>query len=675
MRRTLTTTLIGAALALPGGAQPAPGTLEGLFPRQAPLTVDGEGLARVLVPPPVLAECRPDLSDVRILDSAGKEVPYLVDSGVPPESVLEIEESLVLEVRNVSRATVEREDAANVQREIYRLGIPYDLPAGGGWELVVTTRRARFVSRVSVSQGDAELIRGESVFRLSQPGVTKTRLVLPTITNEDLTVELEGEEDFFLEPVFRLKHGRTLPGRERVHVELVVVGVEHFEDHSEIEVERPSGLVPDLLVLDSAMPVFSRRVDVWDEGAASVASAVGSGTLFRVDEAAGVERLELDLGVVQGDRLRVVIDNGDSPPLEEVTLAAAIRQPALIFPSIPSGRLLFGGARAHRPRYDLASLRPRLPAVGEAAEVGERLYDPDLLAVGRLGAIADNPEFEPTPALSFAMRPGSALDVRRYAHRQRLSAEPSAEGLVGVDLELDLLAAARADLADVRIVDGEGRQRAYLIERRAAVEVRNLDLRGPETENGVSRYEVELPVESAELDELVLHTPVPYFDRPFHLEGEAMDGKLRMVARGGRLARRQGDPRPLRIAVGGERVTSLELVVSDGDDAPLEITRVEGRFPVPRVYFAAAAGSYEIVTGDPTAEEPVYELARVRDVVLAVSAGSATIEPLEDNPEFSVSARLTGGGGLQSVLLWAAIVLAVVVLAWITLRLARWEES
>ncbi len=660
-------------MATPAPAQPEANPLETLFPRQAPLTLEGEGLARLPLPAAVLADCRPDLSDVRILDAAGREVPYLIDAGRPRRTALEISESFAPQVREVARETVEREAAPDLQRESYRLSVPTAPPAEGGWELVVASRHARFVRRVAVSQGVAALITGESLFRLPQPDVEKTRLALPVLTADDLVIDLEGEEGFFLEPTFRFESTRTLAGSEQLRIELTLLEVEQFDDRSQLLVERPAGVVPDTLELGTSTPAFSRRLTVWDDGAGSAAAAVGSNTLYRVDRAAGVERLDLELEAAHGDRLRVVIDNGDSPPLDEVTLTAVIRQPALIFTAAPSGRLLFGGGRAHRPRYDLAALRPRLPASGDAAVVGERLYDPSRLATARLGAIAANPAFDPTPALAFAMRPGAALDARRYSHRQDFSAEPSTEGLVRVDLDLELLAAARADLGDLRIVDGEGRQRPYLIEHEAAVVTRALELQSVETRDQVSEYEIELPVRPAVLDELVLHTAVAYFDRPFRLEAETPDGPSRRLAVG-RLERLRGDPRPLRIAVGGERIDALELSVPNGDDAPLEFTRAEGTFTVPQLYFAAPAGAYAILAGDPDAEAPVYELSRVRDVVLAVAAGAAELEPPARNPDYSAGARLARGRGLQNVFLWTAIGLVVAILAWMTLRLARQES-
>ena len=51
----------------------------------------------------------------------------------------------------------------------------------------------------------------------------------------------------------------------------------------------------------------------------------------------------------------------------------------------------------------------------------------------------------------------------------------------------------------------------------------------------------------------------------------------------------------------------------------------------------------------------------------------AAAGPLDEDPDFSRRARLATAPGLQRVLLWVALGLAVVVLAVLTLRLARRE--
>ena len=188
-----------------------------------------------------------------------------------------------------------------------------------------------------------------------------------------------------------------------------------------------------------------------------------------------------------------MIENGSSPPLADLAFVALLPRPALLFalPSAPgagadaragttaaTATLRFGGGRAFRPRYDVASLPPRLPAVGESAQVAETLYDVARLPAATLGAIVANPAYDPQPALAWAQRAGAALDPRLWSHRRGLEARPSPEGLSRLRLGVADLGVARPDLADLRILDGEHRQWAYLLERGAAHETLALASRG-----------------------------------------------------------------------------------------------------------------------------------------------------------------------------------------------------
>jgi len=120
-------------------------------------------------------------------------------------------------------------------------------------------------------------------------------------------------------------------------------------------------------------------------------------------------------------------------------------------------------------------------------------------------------------------------------------------------------------------------------------------------------------------------------------------------------------------------VEALRLVVVDGDDAPLGFDAVRAQVVVSDLFLTAPAGEYRLLLGEPEADGPRYELERVRDVVLAVKAAEAAAGPVRPNPDYSSRARLGRGGGPQKVLLWAALVAAVLVLGALTFWLARRE--
>jgi hypothetical protein len=268
------------------------------------------------------------------------------------------------------------------------------------------------------------------------------------------------------------------------------------------------------------------------------------------------------------------------------------------------------------------------------------------------------------------MRPGALAESARFRWRRAFDAAPSAEGLNRLPLTPEDLARARDDLADLRLVDGEGRQRAYLLARDDGAARVDLAVEPCRAEAGRSCYRLVPPQAPLAAAALILDPDAPFFDRPFTLEGERDDGERAPLARG-RLARRAGDPRPLEIAPGDSRWQAWVLTVDDGDDAPLELRAAAATVPLPALYFAAPAGRYHLLLGDPDAEPPRYELERVRGVVLAVASGEADPGALEPNPGFSRTARL--GGRSQTVLLWGAVALAAAVLVLLTLRLARGE--
>jgi hypothetical protein len=302
------------------------------------------------------------------------------------------------------------------------------------------------------------------------------------------------------------------------------------------------------------------------------------------------------------------------------------------------------------------------------------LLDPDQAGVARLGPIEPNPRYDDTPALSFAMHAGASIDPRFYSHRRHIEAQPSSEGLIGIEIGPDDLAVLRTDLADLRIVDNQARQWAYLRQDHS----RTIDIPFKQISQRVkdqwSHFIFEVPNPPLTINNLQLMTDAPYFDRTYRIRATLEDGQNRELATG-RLHRRLGDPRPIRLSCPRSRITGFELIINDGDDAPLVLGAVNARIQVPTIYLAAQTGAYDLLMGFPAAKPPRYELEKIRSTVLAVPAGTVTSGPLEANPLFSAGRRLSGAANLQKILLWAVLALAVLILLVMTLRMARQEQA
>ncbi|HEU5181025.1 MAG TPA: hypothetical protein VFW45_09540 [Candidatus Polarisedimenticolia bacterium] len=660
--------------------------LRRLFPQEAEVSVESAGLARLVLPSEILKACRPDLSDLRLFDSSEHEVPYLVDAGAEVPAGFEIAQRFVPKVLEAARREERRKTGPPLHHETLEIGLPDAEPRSGSWVLVVQPRAGELVARVSVegidSAGRTEMLIPEaSLFRLqgARP-VEKLRLPLPAYHGARLRVVFESEAGSWLNPVLRLESARRYETGGKIDMPLEVLSLRSADGRTIVDLARPHGVVPDLLRIETTTRTFDRRVEIRDEGP-SGAGGVGTGNVYRVEALVPVGEQEVALRPAHGERLSVTIVDGDSPALEQLAFVAVVRQPSLIFsaaagrPGGAFGTLRFGGGRAHAPRYDLAGLLPPIggEATGKRAEAAALLVDRSKIQTARLGGIRPNAAYDQTPALAVAMHPGASIDRRLFSHLRTITVPASAEGLSRLRLEPGDLAILGDELTDLRVADAESRQWPYLVQRDAATQLVPLAVEGPRSRDRVSRYALRLPASPLRLGRLILEPDAAFFDRSYTLEAKTADGKTTTLARG-RLARAITDSDPAAIDLPPARVASLELVIQDGDDAPLRFESIQGSISVPDLYLTAPAGRYELLLGAPGKESPRYELESVRDVVLAVQAEAISAGPIEQNKELSLQARLNEKGFRPTLMLWAALGAAVLVLLFLTFRLARRES-
>ncbi len=672
--------LSGASPGTAADAEPSAG-LASLLEREAPISAAAPGLIRLVLPPEVIQSCRPDLSDLRVFDAADGEVAFLVDS-LRLDERLEVTETANGEVRGLKRELKKPEHGPASTSETYAITPPPREPGAGTWDLVFQSDQPRFVREVTVYQsgekGDQALVAAEPLFRLDGQ-MRRLRLPLPPLGKGELRVEITGQEGFYLEPRLRFESGRRIEAAERSGVPLEEIERVQGEGRTVVLLARPSGLVPAWLRVETRTGTLRRPIAVFDELQGGADQRLGAGTLYRL-AGGGVTNMLVYLRPARGATLRVEIEDGDSPALEDLRFDAVIRQPALVF-ELPadaqgraSGTLRFGGGRVRRAHYDLDSFAPRSGQTGDQAEVAARLAEGAWLPLATLGAIRANPGFDRAPALAFAMHPGAALDPRIFSHRRSLAIAPSPEGLSRLSLAPEDAALLRQDLADLRIVDEEAQQWPYLASRRARRTDVALSVEESRTKPRRSSYRLPLPVSPLRVEGLVLRSTAPFFDRSYELYAENETGRKRLV-QAGRLVKQALRPGPVEIPLSGEPVHALELVLDDGDDAPLAFTEVKAEVLLPEVFLAAPQGTYRLLLGNPDVPAPRYELERVRDIVLAASSNAAEPGALEPNPAYSLRARLGGEDGpsslLRTGLVWGVLLLAVAVLAALTLRVMR----
>jgi len=125
MRGRVLVALLGLAVVPARAEERADADLRRLFPEQADVFVAPPGgLSRLKVPAGVLAACRPDLSDLRLFDRRGREVPYVIDTGPEARTRVEVKETAEAAILDVQREEIRREQGPPRQRESYTLTAP-----------------------------------------------------------------------------------------------------------------------------------------------------------------------------------------------------------------------------------------------------------------------------------------------------------------------------------------------------------------------------------------------------------------------------------------------------------------------------------------------------------------------------------------------------------------------
>lgn len=667
------TLALSALLAASPGAGPR---LEQLFPTEAEIFVNQSGLSQLELTPEVLAQCKPDLSDLRIFDGNGNEVPFAVNRGRPLETTRSSQIAGEGRILKAYQEKLRSEPRRVLLRETLEVAVPPSPAVHHHWNLLFESNREHFAQRLQVYSLDPEgqsslLVSNASIFRLSQGRAEGLTVELPPFEATKVSLVLTSEDPDFLEPKIRFESVAESVHHRELVVPLSAVSTEHADGKTVIDLVKPRGIIASQLRITTSTGSFDRPVVVFDASAGTQQRQLAEGTVFRINTAAPVEGLEVSLAPSRGEKLRVQIGDRDSPPLKDLLFYAVVEQPSLVFDLTLSDRtgaagiLRFGGGRSHLPRYDLARV------LEGQDDPGSRRFAP-----ARLGPLRSNPNYDARPALGFAMQPGAPLDPRVYSHQRSLQIGKPRDGLTKLILSPEDLSILRADIADVRVIDSQQRQWPYLLQMNAStLWIPLLDSTAERQRQG-THYRLELPHTGLVADQLELQPHAQYLTRAFRVLAANSEGMQQVLAEG-RLSRSAEDvPRePMLIPLIQVRANGLELIVNDGDDAPLSWDSIRVRIPLPAMHIAAPPGQYLLLLGDPEAAAPRYEIANLRETVLAIDSVSASTGPLIQNSLYQRRARLASGTGPQTVLLWVALGLAVLVLSAVTLRLVKQEKA
>jgi len=612
------------------------------------LNVPAPGLVRVNLPATTLNAAQPGLEDLRIVDAADNQVPYLIEHPVPdPESMLRPKEF---------RSTIE----AGATRLILETGTT--APIAG---VSLETPASQFVKGVQVegSHNGAnwkKLAAGEPIFRLPG-GVAKLRVSFVETAWEFLRLTIDDRRS---EPVPFIGAQLHRP-RSTAPAEMVPITIKSRDESlgfTRLALDLGTANLPlASLRIDTSEPLFTRSItvavpEIAEDGIRE--RTLSEAVVYRVD-VDGKSEARLDIPVEQQIRARallVLIRNQDSPPLSINDVRGERRLVRLTFFAHQPGRylLLSGNSQCGGPSYDLSALSERLRNAA-ATEV-------------QPSSLAPNPEYKAPEALAALTFAGAKIDIAKWKFRKLVPLTQS--GAQQIELDLDLLAHASPNQGDVRLVREE-RQIPFLLERTSIS--RQIQLNATPANDpkrpALLRWSLRLPQPALPITRVVCTSASPLFHREMRLWEEVTDERGDKLLR--ELGRATWDQTPAKathefIIQLNARPQSdmLFLETNNGDNPAIELRQFRCYYPVTRVVFKTAPDSTHPVWlyyGNREASAPHYDLSLVADELLR--ADRATVasrgeENLSSKAE-RVGQTLTGSA---RYIFWGALGLVVVVL-------------
>lgn len=645
---------------IPGGSGPNRLSVD------VPLIVGGQPLRyelRASTPPAFVG----GLGDLRLYDPSGREVGYLLIA--PPAPTERWQEGTVLPIQSTEEESgfeVDLGSAVRVDR-LRLKGIPAPflkrmrLEGSGDrnhWSVLVDSGTVFDLpdehlkrTEIGFAPGEFQYLRvtwdDRNSAPVSLPANVAARAVMPSAalaaTSVPVTFERRSSEPG------RSRFRLHLPG---AHLPVTAIeltcGAGHLLRDARVNEPRLSG--------STVVPV-----------------ALGSSTLRRaVRNDAVAADLRIPILRPDGPDLDLVVDDGSNPSLELLGVSAELAPLPWIFFESATGETLtarYGDPTLAAPRYDLEAMRSSVDTMqlvdahwGESRDLGPP-------------PTAEVPEGNGLPAT------GAPIEPSAFQYARALPAGPA--GLTAVVLDAAVLAHSRG-LADLRIVDGDGHQVPYVFETLDEPLALELDALQPALaptpqRAGESRYRLRLPYENLPAAQLVLTTTARVFDRRVTLTVERPPIDPRSEPRTETVVSttwRHADPDEaapaLVMNLPSLRVATAELVIDEGDNSPLPLSRPKLLLPANRLRcFRNSGQELTLLYGQPSLGAPRYDLALLAPQVIGARANE--VVPAPEAPAAKLPAK--HGTATQTQLFWGALIAAVVVLLVLIGRLLAKGES
>jgi Protein of unknown function (DUF3999) len=598
------------------------------------------GWARLSLPDDVLDACRRGLPDLRIQDEAGKTIPYAFEQSVAAQerrlAVLDLEAS----EKEETSGLIDRGESPGVAD-----AVTFEI---NGQDFLKPVRIQTSDDRVWWK----DAARG-SIFATA--GVRMLTVSIPPTDRRYLRFRLDDRNGDPVRPEalrVRPRVGDSGTGAATQKRPLLLLALpSDSEAWSRYSTTLPAAnLAVTVLRFQAGDPAFVRRVRVFervlfrDEVCRRL---IAEGELSRAP--GSTAPIDLPVSEAAGRTLEIDIENGDSPPLENLTADAIVAARTLRFfaPEHARLKLVYGSASAPAPTYDLG----RALASGSPAKIAD----------AALGAPA---EAEPSPA-PVALPPRVPLADAAAWTRRRPIVLPASGSVAYLDFD-----ELPRGFADLRIVDETNAQVPFIVEQ-GSHEHRRKAVLAISNEDAKTRARLEDAGGVASIDAVELSVSAPaYFSRDVSVVEDQRDARGVTGTRrlgGARWERKPGEPAPvLRIPIGRPASDSSVLIVEveNDDNVPLTLTGAEVLRSSSRIDFVFRPGErLFLLSGNPESHAPRYDFELLAATVLASPAEAARL----GRPNEAPAAKKASASGW----LWGAIGVTVFLLLFALARTLR----
>lgn len=594
----------------------------------------------------LLAHARPDLGDLRLFDAAGHEVPYLVIA--PTSHEPNWQQGRVLPVAATKKTSGFELDLGSVHT-IDRIRI----------EGIATP----FLKRAQLEgSGDRThwtmLAADATLFDLPEEKLKNLEIAFEPGDYRYLRITWNDRNSAVVTSVgavaARLHDSETPP--EPMRVPLAFRKIASEPQKSRYHITLPGAQLP-IAAIEAAVTngeVF-REAAVYEphlEGGRILPQQLGASTLKRAERFGGVAAdMAVKIQRPGGVDLELVVDDGNNPPLALTSIDAKLAPlPWIWFESADGSPVTarYGDPSAGAPRYDLEASRSTIAKSAPPVARWEGASHPT------------NAAQETTTIASFR---GAAVDRNDFRYARAIPSSPA--GVTRLALDADVLSRSLS-VADVRIVDDKNQQVPYIAEYPASPLTIALKVPERAAEGKSSRYSFELPYDTLpEGSRIVFTTTSRVFERAVTLRKPADEthGREASTIDSETWSSNQPEVAPPVLVFGLPRAKHVELVVNEGDNAPLPITSVVVEIPAIALRFYNPGTPLTLLYGNARASAPQYDLALLAPRVLG--------EPARDVTLGAMTASAPDQARLDAKIFWIALALATLILLAILARLVR----